>query len=78
MRCSVVFGVTLRLLVTNISSSSAAINTAAYTTSDISQLARRWPWSTGDRVYNTWPLAALTQAVKPDMGSEDSRTGQTG
>ena len=30
MRCSVVFGVTLRLLVINISSSSPAINTAAY------------------------------------------------
>jgi len=30
MRCSVVFGVTLTLLVINISSSSPAINTAAY------------------------------------------------
>jgi len=30
MRCSVVFGVTLRLLVINISSSSPAINTATY------------------------------------------------
>jgi len=30
MRCSVVFRVTLRLLVINISSSSPAINTAAY------------------------------------------------
>jgi len=30
MRCSVVFGVTLRLLVINISSSSPAINIAAY------------------------------------------------
>jgi len=30
MHCSVVFGVTLRLLVINISSSSLAINTAAY------------------------------------------------
>ena len=30
MRCSVVFGVTLRLLVINISSSSPAINTAVY------------------------------------------------
>ena len=29
-----------------------------------------WPWSTGDRVYNTQPIAALTQAVKPDIGSE--------
>jgi len=30
MRCSVVFGVTLRLLVVNISSSFPVINTAAY------------------------------------------------
>ena len=30
MRCSVVFGVTLRLLVINISSSSPVINTTAY------------------------------------------------
>ena len=36
----------------------------------MSQLARRWPSSTGDRVYNTWLVAALTQAVKPDIGSE--------
>ena len=28
-----------------------------------------WPWSTGDRVYNTWPIVALTQAVRPDIGS---------
>jgi len=27
-------------------------------------------WSTGDPVYNTWPVLALTQAVKPDIGSE--------
>jgi len=26
----------------------------------MSQLAGRWPWSTGDRVDNTWPVAALT------------------
>jgi len=38
MRCSVVFGVTLRLLVINISSSSAAIYTAAYYTSDVTHL----------------------------------------
>ena len=36
----------------------------------MSQLARRWPWSTGNRVYNTWPVAALAQAVKPDRGAE--------
>jgi len=66
LRCSVVFCVTLRLLVINISSCSPAINAAAYYTSDVSQLARRWPWSTGDPVYNTWPVAALAQAVKPE------------
>jgi len=70
MRCSVVFDVMLRLLVINISSSSPEINTAAYYTSDMSQLARRWPWFTGDHVYNTWRVAALTQAVKPNIGSE--------
>ena len=36
----------------------------------MSQLARRWPWSTGDRVYNTWSVATLAQAVKRDIGSE--------
>ena len=25
---------------------------------------------TGNRVYNTWPVAALAQAVKRDIGSE--------
>jgi len=34
------------------------------------KLARWWRWSTGDRVYITWPVAASTQAVKPDIGSE--------
>ena len=33
-------------------------------------MCRRWPSSTSDRVYNTWPVAALKQAVKPDIGSE--------
>ena len=63
MRCSVVFGVTLRLLVINISSSSLAINTAA-TTSEVSQLAVRWPCFTGDSVDNTWRVAALTAGTK--------------
>ena len=36
----------------------------------VSQLAGRLPWSTGGRVYNTRPVAALAQAVKPDIGSE--------
>jgi len=45
MRCSVVFGVTLRLLV--ISSSSPATNSATYYQRHVSQLAGRWPWSGG-------------------------------
>ena len=57
MRCSVVFGVTLRLLVINISSSSPAINTAAYYQRCITT------WSTVDRVDNTWPVAALTAGI---------------
>jgi len=61
MRCSVVFGVTLRLLVINISSSSPAINTAAYYQQRVTE---RWPWSTGDRVDNTWPVAAPTAGIK--------------
>ena len=61
MRCSVVFGVTLRLLVTDISSSSPAINTAAPA---MCQLAERWLWSTSDRVDNTWHVAALTTGTK--------------
>jgi len=63
MHCSVVFGVTLRLLVINISSSSFVINTAAYY-HDVSQLAVRWPWSTGDSVDNIWRVAALTAGTK--------------
>jgi len=47
MRCSVVFGVTLRLLVINISSSSVAINVAAYqrcvTTCETVAVVHRWP-----------------------------------
>jgi len=38
--------------------------TPPLTTSDVSQLAGRWPWSTGDRVDNTWPVAALTARSK--------------
>ena len=55
MRCSVVFGVTLRLLVINISSSSPAISTAAYYQQSVSQLVVR-----RRRIDNTWPVAALT------------------
>jgi len=69
MHCSVVFGVTLRLLVINISSSSPAINTAAYyqrcvITCDTLVVIHRRP-----RLQHL-PVAALTQAVKPDIGSE--------
>ena len=68
MRCSVVFGVTLRLLVINISSSSPAINTVAYyqrcvITCEMVAIHRRL------RIQHL-PVAALTQAVKPDIGSE--------
>ena len=28
------------------------------------QLAGRWPWSTGDSVDNTWHVAALTASIK--------------
>jgi len=69
MRCSVVFGVTLRLLVINISSSSPAINTAAYyqgcvITCDTLTVLHWRP------CLQHLPVAALTQAVKPDIGSE--------
>ena len=69
MRFSVVFGVTLRLLVINISSSSPAINTAAYyqrcvITCDTLAVLHRRP------CLQHLPVAALTQAVKPDIGSE--------
>jgi len=55
MRCSVVFGVALRLFVINISSSSPAINTAAYyqrcvITRETVAVVHRRPWSTGVRV----------------------------
>ena len=67
-RCSVVFSVTLRLLVINISSSSPAINTAAYyqrcvITCETVAVHQR------PRLQHR-PVAALTQAVKPDIGSE--------
>ena len=49
---SVVFGITLRLLVINILSSSPAINTLPLTS------------FTGDPVDNTWHVAALTANIK--------------
>ena len=69
MRCSVVFGDTLRLLVINISSSFHAINTAAYyqqcvTTCETVAVVHRRP------CLQHLPVTALTHAVKPDIGSE--------
>ena len=69
MHCSVVFVVKLRFLVINISSSSPAINTAAYCqrcviTCETVAVVHRRP-----RLQHL-PVAALTQAVKPDIGSE--------
>jgi len=68
MCCSVVFGVTLRLLVINISSSSSAINTAAYyqrcvITCEMVAVHRR------PRLQHL-PVAALTQAVNPDQNRD--------
>jgi len=62
MCCSVVFDVTLRLLVINISSSSPA-NTAAYYQTICHNLravavVHRRP------CYNTWPVAALTTSIQ--------------
>jgi len=68
MRCSVVYSVTLRLLVINIASSSLAVNTAAYyqrcvITCETVAVVHRRP---------CLQHLALTQAVKrqPDIGSE--------
>jgi len=70
MRCSVVFGVTLRLLVINISSFSLAVNTAAYyqryitTCGTVAVVHRR-------RCWQHLPIAGLTAgSEKPDVGSE--------
>jgi len=69
MLFSVVFGVTLRLLVINILSSSPTINTAAYyqrcvITCDTLAVLHWRP-----RLQHM-PVAASTQAVKPDIGTE--------
>jgi len=71
MRCSVVFGVTLRLLVINISSSSPAINTAAYyqrcvtTCETVAVIHRRLCLQ-----HLACCSVNLTQAVKRDIGPE--------
>jgi len=56
MRCSVVFGVTLKHLVINISSSSLAINTAAYYQQCVTTCETV--------VDNTLPVAALLAGTK--------------
>ena len=63
MRCSVVFGVTLRLLVINISSSSPTINIAAYYLLCVItfETVAVVDW---DAVDNTWHVAALTAGIK--------------
>jgi len=65
--CSVVFGVTLKLHVINILPSFPAINKhrrlLPAKSHNLRDVVRR------RRIYNTWPLAALT-AVKPHIGSE--------
>ena len=34
-------------------------------------ISGRWPWSTGDRVDNIWPVTALTAGIEePYIGSE--------
>ena len=69
MCCSVVFGVTLRLLVINISSSCLLLLTSPLTTSDSVTTCRtvvRWR-----RIDNTWPVAALTASSEARyIGSE--------
>ena len=72
VKCAVLlsfFGVTLRLLVINISSSSPTINTAAYyhrcvITCDTLAMFHRRP-----RLQHL-PVAVLTQAVKPDQNRD--------
>jgi len=65
--CSVVFGVTLKLLVINVSPSFLAINKHRRLLPEkchnLRDVVRR------RRIDNTWPVAAST-AVKPDIGSE--------
>ena len=72
MRCSVVFGVTLRLLIVNISSSSFAINTAAYYQRCVTLnlwYSGRGPPAT---VLTTPACCCVNIMVvkKPDIGSE--------
>ena len=65
--CSVVFGVTLKLLVINILPSFPAVikhrRLLPAKCHNLTDVVRR------RRIYNTWQVAALI-AVKPDIGSE--------
>ena len=71
MRCSVVFGVTLRLLVINISSSSPASNTSAYYQRCVTFNLRGGGRGPAATVLTTpGLLQRLQHAAKPDIGSE--------
>ena len=61
MCCSVVFGITLRLFVINISSS---LPQSTPPLQQCVKLAERWPWSTGNCVDNTWHVSVLTAGTK--------------
>jgi len=64
MHCSVVFGVTLRLLVINISSSSLAKHRRLYYHRCVITSGTLAMLRTGDYVDNTWLVAALTAGTK--------------
>ena len=66
--CSVVFGITSKLLVINISSSFPAINKhAAYYQRSVTTCRTVVWWH---HIDNTWPVAVLTARMKLDIGSE--------
>ena len=67
MRCSVVFGVTSRLLVINISSSSPAINTATYYQRCVNLRDGGRPPAT---TFTTPTCCSVNTGSKPDIGSE--------
>jgi len=70
MRCSVVWGITLRLLVTNISSSSHAINKLRRFIPAIIVSHLAGPWSGGVVLITPGRLQRWQHAVKPDIGPE--------
>ena len=72
MRYSVVFGVTLRLLVINISSSSPAINTATYYQRCVTLNLGDGGCGPPATVFTT-PACSIVNSIavkKPDIGSE--------